>query len=135
MKHHHGGAIARHHAIAPMGKAGGMAAVRRTLDGHYEPGHDPTLAIRPRQLRDEPMVLRSQPAHQSWINRRSRGRASSLARGSPTCLPASHGKSIPASWKTGHESALYRYSMPRLARLIRMGLGGVSRRSAAALPR
>jgi hypothetical protein len=103
MKRHQGGAIARH-PIAPTGKTGGMATVWRTLEVHYEPGYDLTLATRPRQLRDEPMVLRSQPAHQSWINRRSRGRASCHARGPLMRLLASHGKFIPASRTSGHES-------------------------------
>lgn len=106
MKRNQGGAIARQQPTVPTGKAGGMAAVRRTLDGHYEPGSVPTLDGRPRQLRDEPMVLRYQPAHQSWINRRSQGHASCPARGSFQRLLASHRKSIPASCEHGHESVL-----------------------------
>ena len=43
MKRIRGGAIARQQPIAPTGKAGGMAAVKRTLNGHYEPGSVPTL--------------------------------------------------------------------------------------------
>src|SRR6267143_1540412 len=60
------------------GKAGGAAAVRRTLASTICRIADPTLVARPRQLRDVSTVMRCQPAHQSMINRRHDGRASCL---------------------------------------------------------
>jgi hypothetical protein len=62
------------------GKAGGAAAVRRTLASTICWIIDPTQASRPRQLRDASTVMRFRPAHQSMINRRFDGRASCPAR-------------------------------------------------------
>ena len=62
------------------GKAGGAAAVRRTLETTICRISDPMLVARPRQLRDASTVMRFRPAHQSMINRRHDGRASCLAR-------------------------------------------------------
>jgi hypothetical protein len=45
------------------GKAGGAAAVRRTLATTICRIIDPTQATRPRQLRDVPPVMRFKPAH------------------------------------------------------------------------
>ena len=79
------------------GKAGGAAAVRRTLANTICRIADPMLVARPRQLRDVSTVMRFQPAHQSMINRRFNDRASCPARQSlkqalekepPTRLPA-----------------------------------------------
>jgi len=61
-------------------KAGGAAAVRRTLASTICRIIDPMLVARPRQLRDASPVMRSRPAHQSMINRRHGGRASCLVR-------------------------------------------------------
>ena len=73
------------------GKAGGAAAVRRTLASTICRIADPTLVARPRQLRDVSTVMRFRPAHQSMINRRHDGRASCLAWYSPNkCLKESH---------------------------------------------
>jgi Transposase IS116/IS110/IS902 family len=57
------------------GKAGGTVAVRRTLSSTICRIADPTQVPRPRQLRDASPVMRSQPAHQSMINRRFDDRA------------------------------------------------------------
>ena len=62
------------------GKAGGTAAVGRTLASTICRIVDPTLVARPRQLHDASAVMRFQPAHQSMINRRYDGRAPCLAR-------------------------------------------------------
>jgi len=64
-----------------LGKAGGTAAVRRTLASTIRRAIGPTQVPRPRQLRDASTVMRLQPAHQSMINRRLDGRASCLAPG------------------------------------------------------
>ncbi len=48
--------------------------------GLYEQNFVPTLELRPRQPRDEPRVMRFQPAHQRMINRRYDGLASCHAR-------------------------------------------------------
>ena len=47
--------------MLPPGKAGGAAAVRRTLAHTICRITDPTQVARPRQLRDEPPVMRSNP--------------------------------------------------------------------------
>jgi hypothetical protein len=74
-----------------LGKAGGTAAVRRTLAYTICQAPSPTQVPRPRQLRDVPPVMRFQPAHQSMINRRHNGRASCPAQYSPKrCLKESH---------------------------------------------
>src|SRR5467141_926006 len=87
------------------GKAGGAAAVRRTLASTICRIADPTLVARPRQLRDVSTVMRFQPAHQSMINRRHDGRASCLARYSPKqALERKPRIYAPATWKGGHES-------------------------------
>jgi hypothetical protein len=88
-----------------LGKAGGAAAVRRTLDTTICRIADPTLVARPRQLRDASTVMRFRPAHQSMINRRHDGRASCLARYSPKqALERKPQIYAPATWKGGHES-------------------------------
>ena len=51
------------------GKAGGAAAVRRTLETTICRIANPTLVARPRKLRDASTVMRFRPAHQSMINR------------------------------------------------------------------
>src|SRR3984893_6394550 len=87
------------------GKAGGAAAVRRTLASTICRIADPMLVARPRQLRDASTVVRFRPAHQSMINRRRDGRASCLARQS--LEQALEGKSridAPATCEGGHES-------------------------------
>src|SRR5467141_2957779 len=87
------------------GKAGGAAAVRRTLASTICRIADPTLVARPRQLRDVSTVMRFQPAHQSMINRRHDGRASCLAWYSPKqTLERKPRIYAPATWKGGHES-------------------------------
>ena len=63
-----------------LGKAGGTAAVRRTLASTIRRAIGPTQVPRPRQLRDASTVMRFQPAHQSMINRRYDDRASCSAR-------------------------------------------------------
>ena len=88
-----------------LGKAGGAAAVRRTLASTICRAIGPMLVARPRQLRDASTVMRFRPAHQSMINRRHDGRASCLARYSPKQAlerkPRTH---APATRKGGHES-------------------------------
>src|SRR5271169_6394589 len=75
-----------------LGKAGGTAAVRRTLASTICRAIGPTQVARPRQLRDASTVMRFRSAHQSMINRRHDGRASCLARYSPKhALEESHG--------------------------------------------
>src|SRR6267143_5619263 len=87
------------------GKAGGAAAVRRTLASTICRIADPTLVARPRQLSDVSTVMRFQPAHQSMINRRHDGRASCLAWYSPKqTLERKPRIYAPATWKGGHES-------------------------------
>ena len=66
-----------------LGKAGGAAAVRRTLASTICRAIGPMLVARPRQLRDASTVMRFQPAHQSMINRRHDDRASCPARQKP----------------------------------------------------
>lgn len=91
-----------------LGKAGGAAAVRRTL------AHticriilDPTQVPRPRQLRDASPVMRFRPAHQSLINRRYDGRASGPVQYSPKQLLERKPRiRLPATCKGGHESVL-----------------------------
>src|SRR5467141_2878358 len=89
------------------GKAGGAAAVRRTLASTICRIAVPTLVARPRQLRDVSTVMRFQPAHQSMINRRHDGRASCLAWYSPKqALERKPRIYAPATWKGGHDSGL-----------------------------
>src|SRR6516162_4036857 len=87
------------------GKAGGTAAVGRTLASTICRIVDPTLVARPRQLHDASAVMRFQPAHQSMINRRYDGRAPCFARQS---LKQMHERKpriyLPATCKGGHES-------------------------------
>src|SRR5215472_1898712 len=87
------------------GKAGGVAAVRRTLASTICWIVDPTQVPRPRQLRDESRVMRSQPAHQRMINRRHHGRVPCLARYrlAPT-LERKPRVRLPATCNGGHES-------------------------------
>jgi hypothetical protein len=88
-------------------KAGGTAAVRRTLASTICRMVDPTQVPRPRQLRDASTVMRFRPAHQSMINRRHDGRASCLVRQSLLrLLPTKPQIDAPATRKDGHESAL-----------------------------
>ena len=90
-----------------LGKAGGAAAVRRTLASTICRIADPTLVARPRQLRDASPVMRLQPAHQSLINRRYDGRASGPAQYSPKqSLETKPPIRLPATWKGGHESGI-----------------------------
>jgi hypothetical protein len=87
------------------GKAGGTAAVRRTLASTICRIADPTLVARPRQLRDASAVMRFRPAHQSMINRRHDGRASRFARQSlQQMLERKPRIYLPATCKGGHES-------------------------------
>jgi hypothetical protein len=86
------------------GKAGGTAAVRRTLAPTICRIADPTLVARPRQLRDASIVMRFRPAHQSMINRRHDGRASCPAQQSLMPLfPMEPRIYTPATWKGGNE--------------------------------
>jgi hypothetical protein len=66
-----------------LGKAGGAAAVRRTLASTICRAIGPMLDPRPRQLRDASPVMRFRPAHQSLINRRYDGRVPGPAQYSP----------------------------------------------------
>jgi hypothetical protein len=87
------------------GKAGGVAAVRRTLATTICRAIGPTQVTRPRQLRDASPVMRFQPAHQSMINRRHDGRASCPAQYSlQRALERKPRIRLPATWKGGHES-------------------------------
>jgi len=89
------------------GKAGGAAAVRRTLDTTICRIADPTQVPRPRQLRDASPVMRFRPAHQRMINRRQDGRASCLARQSlKRMLEREPRIYLPATCKGGHESGV-----------------------------
>jgi len=88
-----------------LGKAGGAAAVRRTLASTICRAIGPMLVARPRQLRDASTVMRFQPAHQSMINRRHDGRASWPAQRSPKHpLERKPRIYLPATCKGGHES-------------------------------
>src|SRR5467141_2596409 len=99
-----GGASEPPNTLLP-GKAGGAAAVRRTLDTTICRVADPTQVSRPRQLRDASTVMRFRPAHQSMINRRFNDRASCPARKSPKhALARKPPIHSPASGKGGHES-------------------------------
>jgi hypothetical protein len=90
-----------------LGKAGGAAAVRRTLATTICRVDDPTQVSRLRQLHDASTVLRFRPAHQSMINRRHDGRASCLARQNLNQpLPPEPQIHAPATWKGGHESGV-----------------------------
>ena len=66
-----------------LGKAGGAAAVRRTLASTICRASGPTQVPRPRQLHDASTVMRFRPAHQRMINRRHDGRVSCPAQYSP----------------------------------------------------
>ena len=99
-----GGASEPRDMLLP-GKAGGTAAVRRTLVSTICRITDPTLVARPRQLRDVSAVMRFQPAYQSMINRRHDGRASRFARQSlQQMLERKPRIYLPATCKGGHES-------------------------------
>ena len=99
-----GGAIEPADTLLP-GKAGGAAAVRRTLASTICRAICSTQVPRPRQLRDASTVMRFRPAHQSMINRRHDGRASRPARHSPKhALQRKPQIHLPATWKGGHES-------------------------------
>jgi hypothetical protein len=90
-----------------LGKAGGMAAARRTLATTICRITDPTLVARPRPLRDASTVMRFQPAHQSMINRRFDGRASCPARNSPKPAPETEPPiHTSATCRGGHKSGL-----------------------------
>ena len=99
-----GGASEPSDTLLP-GKAGGTVAVRRTLASTICWIADPTQVPRPRQLRDVSAVMRSQPAHQSMINRRFDDRASCPAPKSLKQALASKPRiHSPASGNGGHES-------------------------------
>ncbi len=88
-----------------LGKAGGAAAVRRTLASTICRAIGPMLVARPRQLRDASPVMRFRPAHQSLINRRQDGCASGPAQCSPKqSLERKPRIRLPATCKGGHES-------------------------------
>src|SRR6516225_11264315 len=88
-----------------LGKAGGTAAVRRTLASTICRAIGPTQLARLRQLRDASTVMRYQSAHQSMINRRHDGRASCLAQRSPKHpLERKPRIYLPATCKGGHET-------------------------------
>src|ERR1700722_20303220 len=53
-----------------LSKVGGTVTARRTLEGTISRRSHPTLATRPRKLRDASRSGGNQPAHQSMINRR-----------------------------------------------------------------
>src|SRR5437762_6132450 len=87
------------------GKAGGAAAVRRTLACTICRITGPMQVPRPRQLRDASTVMRFRPAHQSVINRRFNDRASCPARHSlKQTLERKPRARLPATWNGGHES-------------------------------
>jgi hypothetical protein len=87
------------------GKAGGAAAVRRTLATTICRVIGPTQVPRPRPLRDASKVMRCRPAHQRMINRRQDRRASCPARHSlQQSLERQPRIHLPATWKGGHES-------------------------------
>ena len=99
-----GGASEPSDTLLP-GKAGGAVAVRRTLASTICRIIDPTLASRPRQLRDASTVMRFRPAHQSMINRRLDDRAPCRARQSlKEMLPRKPRIHSPAPCEGGHES-------------------------------
>src|SRR5439155_27275484 len=103
------------------GKAGGAAAVRRTLACTICRITGPMQVPRPRQLRDAATVMRFRPAHQSMINRRFNDRVSCPARKSPKPALARKPRiHSPASGKVGHESGtlltLGTHAPPRHAR-------------------
>src|SRR5947208_11982211 len=101
------GAPANHFEMLLPGKAGGAAAVRRTLASTICRIADPTQVARPRQLRDVSTVMRFRPAHQSMINRRFDDRVSCPAWKSPTQALARKPRiHSPASGNGGHESGL-----------------------------
>jgi hypothetical protein len=101
-----GGASEPSDTLLP-GKAGGAVAVRRTLASTICRIIDPTLASRPRQLRDASTVMRFRPAHQSMINRRLDDRAPCRARQSlKEMLPRKPRIHSPAPCEGGHESGL-----------------------------
>jgi hypothetical protein len=88
-----------------LGKAGGAAAVSRTLASTICRAIGPMLVARPSQLRDASPVRRFRPAHQRLINRRHDGRVSGPAHYS--LRPALERKPqfrLPATWKGGHEN-------------------------------
>ena len=88
-----------------LGKAGGAAAVRRTLASTICRAIGPMLVARPRQLRDASPLMRFRPAHQSLINRRHDGRASCPAQYSlQRALERKPRIRLPATWKGGRES-------------------------------
>ena len=116
--------------MLPPGKAGGTAAVRRTLVSTICRIADPTLVARPRQLRDVSAVMRFQPAHQSMINRRHDGRASCLVRQSlQQMLERKPRIYLPATCKGGHESGstLTLVFAARRAGMLRTSAGSVQR--------
>jgi hypothetical protein len=99
-----GGASEPSDTLLP-GKAGGAVAVRRTLASTICRIIDPTLASRPRQLRDASTVMRFRPAHQSMINRRFDDRVSCPARKSlKRALASKPPIHSPVSGNGGHES-------------------------------
>jgi hypothetical protein len=99
-----GGASEPFDTLLP-GKAGGAVAVRRTLASTICRITDPTLAPRPRQLRDASTVRRFRPAHQSMINRRLDDRAPCRARQSlKEMLPRKPQIHSPATCGGRHES-------------------------------
>jgi hypothetical protein len=99
-----GGASEPSDTLLP-GKAGGAVAVRRTLASTICRIIDPTLAPRPRQLRDASTVMRFRPAHQSMINRRLDDHAPCHARQSlKEMLPRKPRIHSPAPCEGGHES-------------------------------
>ena len=105
------------------GKAGGTAAVGRTLASTICRIVDPTLVARPRQLHDASAVMRFQPAHQSMINRRHDGRASRLALQSlEQMLERKPRIYFPATCKGEHESGMIRFSMHGYANSARAHL-------------
>ena len=83
-----------------LGKAGGAAAVRRTLASTIC-RIGPTQVPRPRQLHDASTVMRFRPAHQSMINRRHDGRASCPAQHHPKhALERKPQIRLPATWNS-----------------------------------
>lgn len=100
----HGGASEPSDTLL-LGKAGGAAAVRRTLASTICRAAGPMQVPRPRQLRDASPVMRFRPAHQSLINRRHDGRVSCPAQYSQKrSLERKPQFRVPATWKGGHES-------------------------------
>jgi hypothetical protein len=68
-------------------------------------GPDPTLATRPRKLRDEPWSCGNNPTHQRWIDRANVSLASCPGRPSSVTVTRSPAKTLPSKLGDRHETA------------------------------